>query len=330
MNDFSNLNLYHYIPNGPSNLIAFICFLLLWIWTTLVFLWSKQWWFGINFFMGLGLETIGYISRYLSHSNPYSFGRYVTQSTSLTIAPAFFMGGIYYMLAKFSVIYGSDASRLKPLTYSYIFVSCDTASILLQGAGGGILASGSDAKSNDIGLGVQITGLAFQVASTVLFFVFCLDFIFRVNKKMKNVQTENPSLSTQEIDNLLFENRYAGIRNKQPMFKLVIWSLGICSGFIFIRCVYRLIELAQGWNGYLMTHEVYFLCFEALTMFLGILPLAFAHPGFLFPRGIEIPIKKRKNAQLLDDESTHSYEMANNNALQSKPYEMRQLTTAVV
>ncbi|OZJ01408.1 hypothetical protein BZG36_05660, partial [Bifiguratus adelaidae] len=50
------------------------------------------------------------------------------------------MAGIYYMLAKFTVIYGGQFSKLKPMTYSTIFILFDLISIVLQAIGGGMAA----------------------------------------------------------------------------------------------------------------------------------------------------------------------------------------------
>ncbi|EGO27925.1 hypothetical protein SERLADRAFT_462197 [Serpula lacrymans var. lacrymans S7.9] len=46
--------------------------------------------------------------------------------------------------------------------------------------------------------------------------------------------------------------------------------LHFSSFFFMVRCIYRVIELAQGNGGYLLTHEVYFYCLDSLPLLIGI------------------------------------------------------------
>lgn len=202
------------------------------------------------------------------------------------------MGGVYFLLAKFSMIYGQGVSRLPPMAYSYIFISVDLASIVLQAIGGGMAATAlQDDKDTDSGTHIMVAGLAVQVAGMSAFFILGLDFMWRVIKKEKQALAANPHLSRQELDALLFEPKYASIRNKRPLFRIFIGAIIICSVLIYIRCIYRLIELAEGWSGYLITHERYFLVLEALIVFLGVFCLSAVHPGFVFGRYTKIPVK---------------------------------------
>ncbi|KAK4056598.1 hypothetical protein OIO90_002446 [Microbotryomycetes sp. JL221] len=46
------------------------------------------------------------------------------------------------------------------------------------------------------------------------------------------------------------------------------WGLAWASLWILIRCIYRTIELAEGWSGYLITHEPYFWALDSIPMVL--------------------------------------------------------------
>lgn len=286
-------SLYNYIPDLGANAAALSGFSVVWALNTAFGIYTKQWWFGGTFFVGAGLEVGGYIARTLAHSDPCQMNDFLVQIIFLTIAPAFFMAGVYILLAKFTVIYGCQTSRLQPLHYSYIFASCDLLSIVLQGIGGGMAAVAlNDDADTDPGTHVMVAGMAVQVASMSLFFLLCADFMWRIHKREQRARELNPTLSGMEIDTLLFEPKYQHIRTANPKyFRLSIVSIGITSGLIYIRCVYRLAELSQGWTGYLISHEAYFLIFEALIVFLGTFTLTVFHPGFVFGRDAHIPIK---------------------------------------
>lgn len=81
-------------------------------------------------------------------------------------------------------IYGQTISRLKPRTYTLTFVCCDIISLILQAAGGAIAASASttDTSADKMGVNIMIAGLAFQVASLVLFMGLAIDFALRARK----------------------------------------------------------------------------------------------------------------------------------------------------
>lgn len=303
-----NINVYGMIPNRGGNLAALICFAILWGWNTVAGIYTKQWWFGTAFFIGCGLEVAGYIGRFLSNGNPYNLDYFLVQIICLSLAPAFFMAGVYYLLAKFAIIYGSGVSRLKPMTYSYLFVSCDLVSIVLQAIGGGMSAMALiDKKSTDPGTHVMVAGLAVQVAATTLFFVLCFDFMFSVYKKKKAAKADHPLLTSEEIDSMLFEPKYADIRQKKPMYNLFICAIVICSTLIFVRCIYRLCELAEGWSGPLLKQEGYFLVLEALVVAIGVLCLSVIHPGFALGKNMNIPVKDKKQQQKNDDVEGQMY-----------------------
>ena len=102
----------------------------------------------------------------------------------LTISPAFLTAGIYLCLSRVVTLFDPtiSVSRLKPMTYTKIFITLDFISLLLQAAGGAIASIANDKKTSDLGVNVMIAGLAFQVFSIIVFSALCADFGFRVWK----------------------------------------------------------------------------------------------------------------------------------------------------
>lgn len=56
-------------------------------------------------------------------------------------------------------------------------------------------------------------------------------------------------------------------------------TLYIGSALIWVRCMFRLIEYAQGNDGYLISHEVYLYIFDAVLMFATMVLFAVVHPS---------------------------------------------------
>jgi hypothetical protein len=50
------------------------------------------------------------------------------------------------------------------------------------------------------------------------------------------------------------------------------------------------IELAEGWSGFLIVNERFFLVLDGLIIYLGVLGLSLVHPGFALGRDV-IPVK---------------------------------------
>jgi hypothetical protein len=55
---------------------------------------------------------------------------------------------------------------------------------------------------------------------------------------------------------------------------------------IFVRGIYRVVELAQGWKGYLITHEAYFYGFDTALMIITLSVWIIGQPGFTLGKEI--------------------------------------------
>lgn len=91
-------------------------------------------------------------------------------------------------------MYGEGASRIKPRTYTLVFISCDFVSLVLQGAGGGLTATANDPDSQQTGVNIMIAGLIFQVVSLAFFMILCVDFAFRLRRYPNKVNSSTISV----------------------------------------------------------------------------------------------------------------------------------------
>jgi hypothetical protein len=170
----------------------------------------------------------------------------------LTLAPALLTAGIYLCLGRVIVAVGAENSRLKPKMYTYVFISCDLLSLILQGVGGGLAATGKDAKGSKRGVDI-----------------WC-DFVLRTRraKLSGSLSRTQPPL-------------YDQLRTFKT-FALFQWALFAATIFIYVRCIYRVAELWDGFGGHLANDEVTFMIFEGPMIILAITAITVFHPTRVF------------------------------------------------
>lgn len=139
--DVTKWGFVKYQPSLPGNSLFLAIFLL--IIALQVYLGIKYHTAAITFAMVCGgiSEVIGYLSRILLHGNPFYQPYFLVYLINLTIAPVFFSAAIYLCLGRIVVIFGEEISRVKPRWYTWIFLTCDFLSLVVQAVGGGIAAS---------------------------------------------------------------------------------------------------------------------------------------------------------------------------------------------
>lgn len=272
-----------YSGNTPSfggNLALLIVYSIMLAFQVLFGVFYHQWWFLSCWTAGLVLEILGYAGRVWSSQNIMNLNAYIMQLVCLTLAPCFLMAGIYYIIAQLTLVYGQKFSVLKPMMYSLIFIGCDVISIALQAAGGG-MAAGALAEFQDTrqGANVMVGGLAFQVFSIGVFFLFWVLFLYRIRISFKaNGDAE-------------FSPDFVHIRERKPHF-LYLWTVTISVVLVFVRSVYRLIELSEGWSSDLAVDEIYFMILEALMIALASFLMTAVHPGIAYGRHSHLYIDK--------------------------------------
>ena len=71
---------------------------------------------------------------------------------------------------------------------------------------------------------------------------------------------------------------------KTNLFRMFIAAIIISDISIILRSVYRVVELAQGWRGYLITTEPWFYGFDTFPMALCMGIWIIGHPGITLGR----------------------------------------------
>jgi len=210
----------------------------------------------------IAVETIGYIGRIISINNQTSLPSFVLQSTLIVLAPAFFAASVYMILGRVIVFINSPQLSIIPhRRLTTIFVLGDVFSFIVQGSGAGLMSAGSS-NSRNTGSLIIVGGLVIQLISFGVFFIALIVF---------DVRCRRQSLSKS----IVFRNG-----NTSLHWHTVVTALYAASTLISIRCVFRAIEFATGFDGYLQGHEVFFYVFDALPMAATMIIFNVVVPGY--------------------------------------------------
>ncbi|KIJ45154.1 hypothetical protein M422DRAFT_46959 [Sphaerobolus stellatus SS14] len=147
---------------------------------------------------------------------------------------------------------GPQYSRLTPkyslLSHacldSIIFLCAGVIALIIQVIGGG---QASHAASNGLdpnpGGHIMLSGIFFQMAVLIFYTLFAAEFLTRYNLD-KPIRS-----STRELVGLTKRHRLQSI------------GLSLMTGFIFVRTIYRSIELVDGWDGIIISTQWYLSAF---------------------------------------------------------------------
>lgn len=159
---------------------------------------------------------------------------------------SFLAAGLYLTLKDMVRAIGPQFSSIKPIAYPWIFMLCDLFSLLLQAIGGGVASSANDDKTTSAGGNIMLAGIVFQVATSTALYGLAARFIFNLKR---NRDTMTPDAITILHD-----------RN----FKIFALGMLTASIFIYVRCVYRIAELAGGWANNIMRDQIGYIVLDGV------------------------------------------------------------------
>ncbi|KAJ5611354.1 RTA1-domain-containing protein [Penicillium lagena] len=273
---------YDYVPWKAAGVVFVLLFGLSGVVHMVQFCWKRTWWCSV-FTIGCLGEFIGWAARLMSAHCPYNSTAYLIQISTLIISPVFFTAGLYILLGRLIMVVGRDSSYLSPKAYLWIFCVADLISLLMQAAGGGLASIESSAhKSTALGSNLMLAGIIFQTFSITIFVICAVDFVRRTSRS-----------------HLIDPYR----KSLTPMLYAMFFSL-TC---VYIRSIYRVVELAQGWAGFLITHQIYFVILDGAMMVLAVGVFNFVHPGRLLSSKSEFDIPKEVSNVSLNTPSNGSY-----------------------
>lgn len=133
-------------------------------------------------------------------------------------------------------------------------------------------AASHQAKSPNTGDHIMVAGLGFQVLTLLLFQLLCLDFMIKTLRRMR-------TMGAAALD-----PKHARLRGSAT-FRAFLVALALATFCIFVRSIYRVAELSEGWNGALIENQHLFIGFEGAMVVVAVLVLNLFHPGYCFRDG---------------------------------------------
>jgi hypothetical protein len=258
-----------YYPNLGSGIFFSIAFGLLLIVCTYLTVRKRTWSYGSYIIAGLILETAGYIGRILLWYNPWDSGAFQLQICAIIIGPTFICVSMYLTLKHVALHLNPAISRIRPRLFPLIFLPADLTCLIIQAIGGGIAAAaGTNRTLINGGNTAIIAGIALQVFVLFTFGVTGADYLFRVSKYFKTPEADPTALA-------LWNN---------GRFRKFLYGISGAYFAIFIRCIYRIIEMAGGWGNHIMQDQPSFLVLDSTLMLIATFLLTAFHPGLFFPQ----------------------------------------------
>ncbi|EJT97904.1 RTA1 like protein [Dacryopinax primogenitus] len=276
---------------------------------------SRLWWLLPTLVAGGTAEIIGWSGRLWSAKEPNNLNPYLMQITTTIMAPSFMTAANFLILGIIISRLGVQYSRLSPRAYSIVFITADLVALIVQAIGGGMasVAVQNETKGKsgnpENGAHIMVGGIIWQMAAMTIYVVLALEFFIRVrlDKPVRQLPDVLGSSRTDESSSVEGEKRKSrwGIKvhvhphveadtalaakvrthgfgfAEGSKLSLVMTALFLSTLLIYMRSIYRTIELLDGWTGRIITTELYFNVLDAMPITLAMFTMNLLHPGWL-------------------------------------------------
>ncbi|CAE6499131.1 unnamed protein product [Rhizoctonia solani] len=186
-----------------------------------------------------------------------ALGLYVFLNMCTVLSPCGFIATVYVLLGRLSQhLYAEEYLLIRPNWITKIYVTSDVFTLLVQ-ATGGAMAGSNDVDKAKLAGKIFLVGLILQLVSFASY--ICVFGMFVYWMKTERVVQWN------EVRTRSWGKHWKGL----------VWAVVISCVGITIRCIYRTIEGAQGFDGYLLTHEAYFYVLDVLPLLCAIVQVFF-------------------------------------------------------
>ncbi|KAJ7036790.1 RTA1 like protein-domain-containing protein [Mycena alexandri] len=211
--------------------------------------------------LGMTAMAIGFVLRLIYSNPPFTIGKYTIMTLFILLSPCLFLATDYVLLSHLARTFDAEiADRcllIRDSRITKIFVWSDVSTFLLQSGGSGISASHNPSTAK-LGTDIALVGLILQAVSFGLFTIILLVFAFRVQKHFPDAwRPKNPRpfkiLSREPIDD----------------WRILFYMMCVTCVGILIRSIFRVAEFAQGYSGYITTHEGFFYIFDTVPLWIA-------------------------------------------------------------
>lgn len=174
---------------------------------------------------------------------------------------------------------GPQYCRFNPTLYSVTFVLGDLASLIVQAIGGGQASAAETLQGANDGAHVMVAGVLVQMVVMVAYCVLLAEFVVRyfLDKPVKpfRIWKTKPAMAVP---------RGVVSQADAKKAKILIGAMVFSTLLIFIRSIYRTVELLDGWTGPIISNEALFCALDGLMVFLATAIFNIIHPMWYLPR----------------------------------------------
>jgi len=120
-----------------------------------------------------------------------------------------------------------SSAQFKPALYYQIFIPLDILCLTIQAVGGALSTQSNGSSATGVNLG--LAGLSLQVAVIFAFIALSVQYAFRYARDIR----------TGKVSSESFDAR----------FRVFVTFISLAVLVIFVRCVFRIYELSEGYSG---------------------------------------------------------------------------------
>ncbi|KIK57285.1 hypothetical protein GYMLUDRAFT_173265 [Collybiopsis luxurians FD-317 M1] len=251
---------YGYIPS-PGVCIMFVALFAVTTLMQLVYsLYARQWLLLPTMVLAGAGETLGWSGRLWSSQNIFAETPFIMQIAVLVLSPTPLLAVYFIIFGRLVQNLRPQFSRLKPALYFRIFLSCDIVSLTVQAIGDGTASSSATNEDIQRGIYIMLVGIIMQVVIILGFSAIAFEFLYRLN-----------------LGRPLRQGSTFGVMDRRR--KIGIYAVFFATSWLFIRAVFRTVELADGWYGTVIHTQWLFDTFDAAMVVLAL------YTWNLFPAG---------------------------------------------
>ena len=262
---------FFYVPSlasGIAFITVFSVFLAIHLLTSLRYLQPR---FFIYWGLGLTAEIIAYAGRiWVTRSGGNLTRAFVMEYVTISIAPSILLTALYHTASQVYTVFNEEFLILDAKYFMKYLISFNIISGAIQGSGGGILSNYTSADvTGNKGLQLMVAGLSLQVVSLLIFQTVWYIFLVRVYN------------SNKVYGDAQFCEQYHNVRERKYIYYFLAtfsWALL----YIFIRTIYRLVEMSNGLTSKLATREIYFNVLDGMMIALACFCITLLPPHFVF------------------------------------------------
>lgn len=212
------------------------------------------------------MELVGYISRCSSIKHLDDNTTFIIQTILLLIAPAVMAASCYMAFGRVVLwvvppSYQTFRHLWMPARHiTPLFVSFDVLSLLVQGIGGGIVASANTDSQANRGKNIVLIGLGIQLFTFGFFVLASSRFNFLLRSKLRNEALP-----------------------RDTNWPLLLIIINTSSFIILVRSISRFLQYALGVHNVLSDSEAYFYCLDAVPIYFVVVTFICFYPAQYLP-----------------------------------------------